>query len=161
MCITLLSTLMTFRNNIITDPLTQPVIKYKVLTYKLIRKTFLFCLISIFYNATIQLKNIFERLPEKPLSNELVETLLVGGHFRLERIVSTGQVTPEGQWYDQAQDEWVMLLKGAASILFEDDRKINLQSGDYLLIKAHQKHRVSWTDPNDFNVWLTLHAQPE
>lgn len=88
---------------------------------------------------------------------EVVEELLRGGAFTLERIVSVGQSTPEGEWYDQDRDEWVVLLSGAARLRFEDETEdCELQAGDYVDIPAHRRHRVEWTDPNRETVWLAL-----
>jgi cupin 2 domain-containing protein len=89
---------------------------------------------------------------------EVCETVLDHDHFRLERIVSDGHATPEGQWFDQAQDEWVLLLKGSAGLRMEGDAEpIPLGAGDYLLIPAHRKHRVEWTSRTESTFWLALH----
>ena len=106
-------------------------------------------------------KNLFETPNEK--KEEFFETLIEGnGKFKVERIVSTGQITPEGQWYDQDRDEWVVLLQGEAQILFIDDQnneKINkLAKGDYLFIKAHEKHRVIYTSTEPPSVWIAIHG---
>jgi len=91
-------------------------------------------------------------------TEELIEELLDGGPFELERIVSTGQTTPVGQWYDQERDEWVVLLSGAARLVFEDEAEpIEMRPGDYVNIEAHRRHRVEWTDPTRPTVWLALH----
>jgi len=103
--------------------------------------------------------NIFEQLPESILPEEKIETLLQSRAVKVERIISTGQATPEGRWYNQTQTEWVILLKGQAVIMFEDKQKIELKAGDYVLIRAHQKHRVSWTSPDEVCVWLALHIK--
>ena len=80
------------------------------------------------------------------------------GVFRLERIVSAGQATPPGEWYDQDTHEWVALLTGGAGLRFEDEAEPRvLAPGDYLLIPAHRRHRVEWTDPEPPTVWLALH----
>ena len=102
--------------------------------------------------------NIFENLPRSPLPDELFETLLEGGGYKLERIISTGQVTPEDQWDDQEQDEWVVLLKGRAKLLFENNKEVSLSSGDYLFIPAHKRHKVIWTDPEEVCVWLAFYG---
>ena len=104
-----------------------------------------------------KLKNIFSSLPEKPLDAEVFETLLQNSNVKVERIISTGQITPSDKWYDQEQDEWVILLKGQATLLLENESEISLQSGDYVFIKAHQKHKVTWTSPDKACVWLALH----
>ena len=84
--------------------------------------------------------------------------LLATGNFRLERIVSNGQATPPGEWYDQDTHEWVALLSGGAGLRFEDEAEPRvLRPGDYLLIPAHRRHRVEWTDPGTPTVWLALH----
>jgi len=101
-------------------------------------------------------KNIFSALPIESLNDEVTEILLENKQVKLERIITTGQTTPKGQWYDQDHDEWVILLKGEASILFEDGDEVHLQSGDYILIKAHQKHRVNWVAPHEVCVWLAV-----
>jgi cupin 2 domain-containing protein len=101
--------------------------------------------------------NLFVQLPNRP-ANEVLEELLRGGPFRLERIVSTGQATSAGHWYDQPEAEWVVLLSGAARLRFEDeptDRE--LRPGDYLLIAPHHRHRVEWTDPEQPTVWLAIY----
>ena len=101
--------------------------------------------------------NLFESLPQK-LPDELIENLVEDSGLRLERVVSTGHVTPEGQWYDQEADEWVVMLTGAAKLRLESpDEVLTLQPGDYLKIPAHRRHRVDWTDPNEPTVWLALH----
>ena len=100
-------------------------------------------------------------LPAAPLPAETVQELLRGGNFRLQRIVSTGQTTPEGQWYDQDTDEWVLLLSGAARLRFDgEDELLPMQPGDYVNIPAHVRHRVEWTDPDRETVWLALHFCP-
>lgn len=102
--------------------------------------------------------NIFNHLPAQKLNDELFETLSSGRGFKIERIISTGQVTPRGQWYDQEGDEWVILLQGKAKLEFEDG-ELALSVGDYVWIPAHQKHRVSWTDPDQVCVWLAVHIE--
>ena len=102
--------------------------------------------------------NIFAKLPEQ-LPEELFETILQQDNLRIERIVSLGHTTPENQWYDQKRDEWVMLLQGQAKILLEKDQQlITLRPGDYLLIPAHTRHRVDWTDPEIKTIWLAIHT---
>ena len=78
--------------------------------------------------------------------------------LRIERIVSTGQSTPEGSWFDQAWSEWVIVLAGEALIAFEDDAESRrLRPGDYLFIPPHRRHRVAWTDPGRPTIWLAVH----
>jgi cupin 2 domain-containing protein len=99
--------------------------------------------------------NIFSDIPENQKA-ELIETVLQTSNFRMERIVSQGHCSPEGFWYDQDENEWVILLKGSAGIRFEEKEElIVLHPGDYIQIPRHLKHRVEWTDEE--TVWLAVH----
>ena len=101
--------------------------------------------------------NIFADIPEQ-LTDELFECIIKKNNIIVERIVSNGHVTPAGQWYDQKGDEWVILLQGQATLLFEKNQQlINLIPGDYLLIPAHTRHRVEWTLPDFNTLWLAVH----
>jgi len=100
--------------------------------------------------------NLFQNVPDH-LATELFETLLETPGLRVERIISTGHTTPAGQWYDQPQDEWILLLDGSATLHFDPGNSVDLQPGDYLHIPAHQRHRVARTDPFRPTVWLALH----
>lgn len=100
--------------------------------------------------------NIFEEIPED-LAAEQFEEILSAEGLTLERIVSKGHISPKEGWYDQEQNEWVMVVKGAATILFEAGEKIELIAGSYLEIAAGKKHKVSWTDPGVETIWLALH----
>jgi cupin 2 domain-containing protein len=101
--------------------------------------------------------NLFADVPLHA-DNEALDKLLAGGRFRLERIVSTGQATAPGEWYDQEDDEWVVLLSGSAGLRFEDESAVReLKPGDFINIPAHRRHRVEWTDPAQPTVWLALH----
>ncbi len=103
-----------------------------------------------------QLNNILKNIP-KNLADELVDILAEGKNFRLERVVSKGHTSPKGFWYDQVENEFILLLKGEAEVLFKDDAKpIRLSEGDYINIPAHKKHRVEWTDPEIETIWLVL-----
>jgi cupin 2 domain-containing protein len=103
------------------------------------------------------LDNLFAQLPAE-IPAEIFQVLLQTRNFRLERIISAGQATPPGQWYDQDTHEWVVLLTGSAGLRFEDETETRvLRPGDYLLIPAHRRHRVEWTDPAQVTVWLALH----
>ena len=101
--------------------------------------------------------NIYTEIPEE-LPNELLEQIIHKGSFKLERIISKGHSTPDGQWYDQDNDEWVILLKGSAGMTVEGEAgPVVLRPGDYIHLPAHIKHRVEWTDPESETVWLALH----
>ena len=96
--------------------------------------------------------NIFD-LPTLPLTEELTTVLAEGGSVRIERIVSTGQVSG---WYDQAETEFVVLLDGNAVVEFEDGKTVDMKKGDTLLIKPHECHRVSYTSSEPPCVWLCV-----
>ncbi|MFH2092604.1 MAG: cupin domain-containing protein [Pseudomonadota bacterium] len=106
---------------------------------------------------TTESKNIFESIPDN-LNQELFEQILNHKNIRIEKIVSTGQSSPAQGWYDQEQNEWVIVLEGCAILAFENDQKtIQLEKGDFLNIPAHTKHKVVWTDPDNKTVWLAIH----
>lgn len=96
------------------------------------------------------------------LDEELVQVLAHGESTRVERIVSRGQSSPTGFWYDQEEDEWVIVLAGAAKLCFEGcEERVKLTPGDYIHIPAHTRHRVDWTDPHVDTVWLAVFYQPK
>jgi len=95
-----------------------------------------------------------------PGGRERFDVLLARPGVRIERIVSTGQATPPGEWYDQAGDEWVVLLAGRATLLFGSGDRLDLLPGDWLLIPAHARHRVEATSSDPPCVWLALHLPP-
>lgn len=101
--------------------------------------------------------NLFAPRPEQR-NAEQFDPLLKGDRMRLERIVSTGQVTPADQWYDQDTDEWVALLQGEAELIFADGLPVRLIAGDHLFIPAHRRHRVTYTSSEPPCVWLALHV---
>lgn len=88
---------------------------------------------------------------------EQTDTLLDQPAFKLERIVSRGNTTPEGEWYDQDRDEWVFVVLGRATLTFDGADPVQLNPGDYVQIPARCRHRVDWTDPQCETVWLALH----
>lgn len=101
--------------------------------------------------------NIFSGLPSAA-AGEVFETIAGAADVRIERIVSHGQATPEGEWFDQQLDEWVLLLSGSAGILFEyETAPRSLTSGDHLLIPAGCRHRVAWTAAGCDTIWLAIH----
>jgi cupin 2 domain-containing protein len=101
--------------------------------------------------------NIYRDVPSHRADEEAV-TLAEAAHARIERIVSTGQATPEGKWYDQDRAEFVLLLEGSAVLRFAgESAPRRLERGDYLHIPAHVRHRVEWTDPARPTIWLALH----
>jgi cupin 2 domain-containing protein len=90
--------------------------------------------------------NIFEHVPERLPEEQLTELLVAPG-LKIERIVSTGQASPAGFWYNQDQAEWVLVIAGSAGLLIEGEPEPRvLGRGDYVLIPARVRHRVAWTD---------------
>ena len=98
--------------------------------------------------------NLFTDLPAN-LPDELLTTLLKAANIRIERIVSHGHTSPEGFWYDQDEHEWVIVLKGASKLRFEDSI-VEMKPGDFVNIPAHRKHRVDWTTPEEPTIWLAV-----
>ena len=99
--------------------------------------------------------NLFDSIPGG-LPHEVVETLLKSNNVRIERIISHGHASPKGSWCDQDQHEWVLLVRGAARLGFENG-SLELKPGDHLNIPAHQRHRVEWTTPAEPTIWLAIH----
>ena len=105
----------------------------------------------------MEVRNLLADLP-LDAAEEVFTELIRSENFRLVRIVSNGQTTPEGQWYDQDESEWVVLLAGAAKLLFDGEAEPRtLKPGDCAHIPPHKKHRVTWTDTQQPTVWLALH----
>jgi cupin 2 domain-containing protein len=103
------------------------------------------------------IRNLFDDLP-KATGQETLLDLFKRPGVRIERIVSTGQSSPPGFWYDQAHGEWVAVLAGEARLRFEDEPAARtLHAGDFLDIAAHRRHRVEWTHPTEPTVWLAVH----
>ena len=91
-------------------------------------------------------------------AEEFLTDLVKAPGLRIERIVSQGQVTPVGTWLEQAQAEFVVLLTGAARLVFDDPaRVVEMKPGDWIDIPPHCRHRVDWTDASQPSVWLAVH----
>jgi cupin 2 domain-containing protein len=100
--------------------------------------------------------NLLRDLPDAR-AGEIIDPIVAAPGVRIERIVSLGQASPPGFWYDQAEAEWVVLLAGAASLRFADEPEARLIGpGDWVEIAPHRRHRVDWTDPARPTVWLAV-----
>jgi cupin 2 domain-containing protein len=99
--------------------------------------------------------NLLTDLPTS-LPQELIQTILERPNLRIERIVSQGHASPEGFWYDQSENELVVLFQGAARLRFEDEA-VEMKPGSFIDIPAHRRHRVEWTSPEQQTVWLAVH----
>jgi cupin 2 domain-containing protein len=101
--------------------------------------------------------NLFESLATDIVAEQTID-LVATENLRIERIVSAGHASPPGIWYDQDWAEWVLVLSGSAGLLFEGEAEPRaLRPGDYLLIPAHCRHRVAWTEAERPTVWLAVH----
>jgi cupin 2 domain-containing protein len=100
--------------------------------------------------------NLLRDIPDAR-AGEITEAIVGAPGIRIDRIVSLGQASPSGFWYDQAETEWVLLLAGAALLRFADEPEARLIGpGDCVEIAAHRRHRVDWTDPAQPTVWLAV-----
>lgn len=100
--------------------------------------------------------NLLRDLPDA-VKAEVTEILLQAAAVRVERIVSHGEASLDGFWYDQDEAEWVVVLSGAARLRFADETEARvLGPGDHVNIAAHRRHRVDWTDPSQPTVWLAV-----
>lgn len=97
-------------------------------------------------------------LPETMPGEEIFESLLPDRGILVERIISAGQSSPPGFWYDQDRDELVVLLQGEAELAWPDGRIRQMKRGDWLLIPAHERHRVERTSSNPPCIWLAIHG---
>jgi len=103
------------------------------------------------------MRNIFDvKDIDFSANKEITQILASSKDIRIERIVSSGQSTDKDYWYDQDQDEFVMLLQGKARILFDNGKEESLSAGDYLKIPAHVRHQVSFTSVEPVCIWLTV-----
>ena len=100
--------------------------------------------------------NILQSIPSA-FTEEVFENIVEKGNLKIERILSKGHTSPADGWYDQEQDEWVIVIQGGATIEFHDGRLSRLEQGCYINIPARTKHKVVWTDPEIVTVWLAVH----
>ena len=99
--------------------------------------------------------NFFENIPDSS-KEEIIEILAHSQNFRIERIISSGQSSPNDFWYIQEENEWVIVLEGEAELEFENNDILKMKSGDYLLIPALKKHRVKSTSQTEKTIWLAV-----
>ena len=102
------------------------------------------------------MNNLFN-LPPLPIQNEQFDTLMEKRGVKIERIISTGQVSPPGFWFDQDRDEWVVLIEGEAELEFEDGKIVRLKKGDSVFCPKALKHRVTYTSVEPACIWLAVH----
>lgn len=108
-------------------------------------------------NRAVMTGRLRDGLPAAPQDEEQIDILMESSGVRMERIVSTGQATPEGHWYDQVWDEFVLLVAGTARLRIEgEERDRTLEAGDWIVLPAHCRHRVTWTQEMPPTVWLAI-----
>lgn len=108
-------------------------------------------------SVAVKVKNIFSDCSDAAMEEEFLE-LFANRAVRIERIVSPSRRSPSGFWYDQDEDEWVMVLRGGATLEFDSGEIVAMNQGDYLLIPAHMRHRVAETEAE--TIWLAVHLKP-
>lgn len=107
-------------------------------------------------STSIEIKNIFHAV-HAVVPREFTDILEETSSVRIERIVSRGHASRADFWYDQKENEFVMVVEGSARLQFEGRKdEVAMSNGDYLIIPAHCRHRVSWTDPERDTVWLAV-----
>ena len=111
-------------------------------------------------SMTVRGGNLFADLSAASAGEEAFSEIFARPGLKIERIVSQGQVSPSEFWYDQAWNEWVVVLRGSATFQFEDEPATRaLGEGDYVFIPARKRHRVEWTDPQQQTIWLAVHFE--
>ena len=111
-------------------------------------------------SMTVRGGNLFADLSAASAGEEAFSEIFARPGSKIERIISQGQVSPPEFWYDQAWNEWVVVLRGSATFQFEDEPATRaLGEGDYVFIPARKRHRVEWTDPQQQTVWLAVHFE--
>jgi cupin 2 domain-containing protein len=104
--------------------------------------------------------NLFDLSGVDPRAEQSL-TLVDAEGVKIERIVSSGQASPPGFWYDQDFAEWVLVLAGSARLRLDGEAADRvLKPGDHLFIAARRKHRVEWTDAASATIWLAVHLRP-
>ena len=102
------------------------------------------------------MNNIFKDLSGN-IEKEIIQVLCEHSNIKIERIVSTGQSSPQGFWYDQNNHEWIIVLKGTGAVEFHKGKTVELSEGDYINIPKNVKHRVAWTMPEKPTIWLAIY----
>jgi len=109
---------------------------------------------------TVRAGNLFADLSAASAGEEAFSEIFAQPGLKIERIISHGQTSPPEFWYDQAWNEWVIVLKGSATLQFADEPVTRaLGEGDYVFIPARKRHRVEWTDPQQRTIWLAIHFE--
>ena len=102
------------------------------------------------------IKNIYAETDTAAAAEQFV-TLFKNDSVKIERIVSHAHASPADFWYDQLEDEWVIVLRGSAVLEFIDGDVVEMNEGDYLVIPRGVRHRVART--GEKTVWLAVHLK--
>ena len=109
---------------------------------------------------TVRAGNLFADVSAANAGEEAFSEIFAQPGLKIERIISLGQTSPPEFWCDQAWNEWVIVLKGSATLQFADEpATLALGEGDYVFIPARKRHRVEWTDPQQPTIWLAVHFE--
>lgn len=99
--------------------------------------------------------NLLGDVPDE-IPEEIFQTLVASKQVKIERIISHGHSSEAGFWYDQDDNEWVLLLQGYARLAFENGDSRELHPGDFVNIPAHVRHRVDYTHGDQPTIWLAV-----
>lgn len=111
--------------------------------------------------SPLEVARLVEDLPEAA-EEEDVRVIWQSPHMRVERIVSYGHASDDDFWYDQTEDEWVMVLLGRAVLEIEGEAQPrSLEPGDAINLPARTKHRVVSTASDTATVWLAIFSGVE
>ena len=105
--------------------------------------------------------NLFASIPDD-LPDEVSDVLARTAGARVERIVSRGHVSSPDFWYEQEEDEFVLLVEGEAELEIRGRADpARLGRGDWIVLPAGLPHRVSWTATDQDTVWLAFFLSPD
>ena len=104
----------------------------------------------------LNVKNIFAG-HSQATDGEHFLTLFENSSVRIESIISHSHKSPDGFWYDQSEDEWVIVLRGTAALEFAGGEIVEMSEGDYVIIPRGLRHRVARTGEN--TVWLAVYSK--
>ena len=104
----------------------------------------------------IRVDNFFAGLPASSEQEQFL-TLFKSESVKIERIVSHSHSSPPGFWYDQPENEWVMVLRGHAVLELASGELVRMKEGDHVLIPNRSKHRIVQTGPE--TIWLAVRAK--
>lgn len=98
--------------------------------------------------------NIYQNIPDYA-KTEIFEDILKSENIRIERIISYGPESNDSEWYEQNENEWVILIEGKAKLIFEDSELI-LEKGDHINIPAMKRHKVEIIEKENKCIWIAV-----